>query len=207
MMDASDDRLKRAMGGDREALTGLLEQYASGVRQRIANGIPKHLRSVLSEDDVMQQTYTDAFCDIGRFSPQGDDAFARWLATLAGRNLLDAVRMLEAEKRGGKRQQVVGPVSDESLVALYEVLAVTTSTPSRYAARGEAKSAMANAIRQLPDIHRRVIEMYDLEGRSVEEVATALERSPGAVFMLRARAHRRLAEFMGPSSNFLSGAS
>jgi DNA-directed RNA polymerase specialized sigma24 family protein len=47
--------------------------------------------------------------------------------------------------------------------------------------------------------------MWDLEGHSVEEVAASLGRSPGAVYMLRARAHRQLAEIMGAPSRFLSG--
>jgi DNA-directed RNA polymerase specialized sigma24 family protein len=46
--------------------------------------------------------------------------------------------------------------------------------------------------------------MYDLEGRPVQEVAQALGRSPGAVYMLRARAHRRLSEIMGTASRYVT---
>jgi DNA-directed RNA polymerase specialized sigma24 family protein len=47
--------------------------------------------------------------------------------------------------------------------------------------------------------------MYDLEGRSVQEVSASLHRTPGAVYMLRARAHRELAELLGMPSQFFSG--
>ena len=37
------------------------------------------------------------------------------------------------------------------------------------------------------------------------EVASALNRSPGAILMLRARAHNRLRQILGTASDFLSG--
>jgi DNA-directed RNA polymerase specialized sigma24 family protein len=39
--------------------------------------------------------------------------------------------------------------------------------------------------------------MFDLEGRPVQQIASALQRSEGAVYMLRARAHDRLREILG----------
>ncbi len=153
----------------------------------------------------MQQTCADAFLDISRFIPQGEGSFARWLATLADRNLLDALRMLEADKRGGARRRIEPVAGDDSLVALYELVTATTTSPSRLAARNEAKAAIEKAVQQLPETYRHAVVMYDLQDRPIQEVAEALKRSPGAVFMLRARAHRRLAELMGTASDFLSG--
>ena len=42
--------------------------------------------------------------------------------------------------------------------------------------------------------------MYDLMGKPVAEVAAALGRSEGAVYLLRVRAHRRLADILGAKS-------
>ncbi len=56
----------------------------------------------------------------------------------------------------------------------------------------------------LPSSYRQVIEIYDLEGRSIEEAASALKRSSGATYMLRARAHRLLCEIKGTESKYLS---
>ncbi len=78
------------------------------------------------------------------------------------------------------------------------------TTPSRHAARGEAHTALERAIAQLPEAYERVVRMYDLECRPAEEVAEALQRSVGAVFMLRARAHERLHEVMGDTSKYFT---
>ena len=130
-------------------------------------------------------------------------AFESWLATIAKHNLLNAIQMLEAEKRGGKRRRIEAD-RDDSYVALYELLGCTTTTPSRAAARREAHDALRGAIEKLPDDHRQVVQMYDLEGRPVQEVAAAMNRSPGAVFMIRARAHRTLGRLMGTASKYLT---
>ncbi len=205
-MPASDqEMLKKAIAGDEDALTRLLEQHGPVVHRGLVGRISDRWRSVLSEDDVMQQTYADAFVDIGRFAPRDEGSFAGWLSTMANRNLLDAIRMLKADKRGGDRQRIEPQMMDDSFMSLYEMLGGSYTTPSQDAARKEARSAIGRAVQHLPDNYRRVVQMYDLEGRPLEEVAKALDRSCGAVSMLRIRAHRRLAELMGTMSKFLSG--
>lgn len=206
-MGASDEQLlRRAIAGDRDALADLLEQAAPTARQALRGAIPRRWQSLLSVDDVMQQTYTDAFLAIGTFMPRGDGAFAGWLATLAKRNLLDAIRSLEAQKRGGDARQCKPGGSQESLLALYDWLTGTGSTPSRHAAQGEALAALDRSIQLLPKAYRDVIRLYDLEGRPIEEVSQALERSPGATYMLRSRAHDQLREIMGSSGKYFSAA-
>ena len=89
--------------------------------------------------------------------------------------------------------------------ALYEILTGTQTTPSGAAARAEGAARLKRAIGQLPEPYRRVVELFDLEERPMDEVAAALGRSPGAGYMLRARAHRHLADLLGTASGFLGG--
>lgn len=195
----------RAAEGDSEALTELLELYTPELSRRLQFEIPPRWQAVLTPEDVVQETYIDAFLDIGRFFPRGAGSFFAWLTTLARRNLIDAVRMLDAEKRGRSWQRLLpARRSGESYQTLAELLERSRSTPSRYAARKEAQRCLEQAIAQLPEHYRRVIELYDLEGQSMEAVAEQLGRSPGAVFMLRSRAHRFLRGAMGTASLYLS---
>lgn len=204
MATSDEDLIGKAIKGDKQALGDLLEQHGPVVRGGLMRSIPRRWQAVLGADDIMQQAYTDAFMAIGRFEPRGPGAFGAWLNTLAKRNLIDAIRGLEADKRGGDRQQV-GPIgNDESYVALYEQVGGTITSPSRNAARKEARSLLEQAIDVLPEDYQTLIRMYDLEGKSVQDVADALNRSPGAVFMLRTRAHRKLSEIMGTPSKYLT---
>lgn len=204
-MSASEaDLVKQAIAGDMRALTILLERAGPEVRRKLAPIIPSRWRCVLSPEDLMQETYIDAFLDIHQFQLRGENSFSSWLMTIAKRNLLDALRMLEADKRGrGSRQVGSGPQA-ENFDSLQEQLAWTRTTPSRHAARSESRSLLERAIEQLPSIYRTVVAMYDLEGKAVKEIAAALHRSPGAVFMLRNRAHRLLSANLGTASLYLS---
>lgn len=207
MDQANDDLLDQAVRGDRDALVELLKRHGPAARHGLAGRIAKRWQSVLSEDDVMQQTYADAIAKISQFTSNHESAFTKWLATIARHNLNDAVKGFEAEKRGGNRRRVERVRSDESYADLIETLSSGGTTPSGRVARGEAKTALERAIGCLPEAYARVVVMYDLEGRPAQEVADALGRSPGAVFMLRARALGKLHEIMGHTSRFFSDAS
>lgn len=198
------DVVVRAVGGDRAALTELFQRHGPRVWSALAGEIPHRWQSLLGRDDVLQQTYTDAFLCIGQLEARSEAGFGAWLVKLARRNLLDALRMLDAEKRGGGRQRVDVGAMGESCVILYEMLGGSSTTASREAALNEAQTELEKAVAALPELYQRVVRMYDLECRGIDEVAAALHRSPGAVFMLRARAHRRLAEAMGTVSRYLS---
>lgn len=196
--------LVRAVEGDQKALAHLLDAYTPLLRKALAGQISPRWQSLLTAEDVIQETYIDAFLDIGR-SPLGDDgSLPKWLLKIAKRNLLDALRMLRAEKRGGNRRRNPIGGRDESYMALCEVLERSSVGPSRVMAKKEARAALERALQLLPEQYRRVVLMYDLEGRTSREVGAVLGRSPGAVFMLRARAHRRLADLLGSESRFLS---
>ncbi len=204
-MGSSDaNLLEQANRGDEHALTALLSQHGPAVRRVVARNIPKRWRSMLTADDVMQQTYIDAFLDLHRFKPDSGGSFPAWLTSLAKCNLADALKMLDAHKRGKGHCRVESSDHHDSMMALYELLAATQSTPSRHAARAEARAALARAIEQLPEDYGLTVRMYDLEGRPIDEIAAALKRSTGAVYMMRARAHRRLGVMLGSASGYLS---
>ncbi|CAG0959799.1 ECF RNA polymerase sigma factor SigE [Phycisphaerales bacterium] len=195
-----------AVGGDMPALMSLLEACAPKVRARIDSRINPHLRSSLDVDDVMQVTYVEAVMRIGRFKTGGASGFHAWLTRLAENNLIDAVRSLEAARRPdpSRRVSAAPRTGHESMVALVDMLSGTMTTPSRHAARGEAAAHLDAALKSLPPDYEKVVRMYDLEGKPIDEVAKTIGRSEGAVFMLRSRAHDRLREAMGPSGNFFS---
>ncbi len=204
MTASESDLVAKAIRGDSEALTELLEQEGPTVRQRMEAKIGVTWRSAFDADDVMQVSYMEAFLQIARFQSAGPGSFRAWLAQIAENNMKDAIKSLERAKRPDPRKRVHGPPGEESFVALVELLGVTNSTPSQHAARSEFKGAIDTALAKMPPDYSRVIVLYDLEERSAQEVAAVMGRSAGAIFMLRARAHDKLREVLGSSSQFFS---
>lgn len=192
------------MGGDREALVTLLEGVAPMVRARVEPKIGAHLRPVIEIDDIMQVTYLEVVSRLKSFKGGGASGFLAWVTRIAENNLIDAGRAAAAAKRPDPRKRVREPSGEESMVAMVEQLGMTVTTPSRAAARGEAVDALERTLDRLPDDYATVIRMYDLGGHSIEEVAEALGRSEGAVYMLRARAHERLRDLLGTESRYFT---
>jgi len=187
--------LDLAVAGDEPALCRLLELAAPAVRARLRHSVPPRWQALVTLDDALQESYTEAFLHIRRLRPESDAAFVGWLTRLTRNNLIDAVRALEAEKRGGGRARLTASVED-SACELFERLAARDSSPSRVLARAEAALALRRAVETLPEHYRDVVTRYDLEGEPIDRVSAALGRSPGAVYMMRARAHRLLAEIL-----------
>lgn len=202
--NAQDHLLERAQDGDLDSLVQLLEAVGPTVRAIIEPKIGRKHRSVLSIDDVMQVTYMESISRIQTFTGGGARGFQAWLIRIAENNLIDAVRGLEAAKRPNPSKRMDHRNHDDSMIAMVEAIGVTVSTPSLAAARGEVVGCIHTAVARLPTDYARVITMYDLQGRSIEEVVQELGRSKGAVYMLRARAHEHLKEILGSESKYFT---
>jgi RNA polymerase sigma factor (sigma-70 family) len=192
-----ENLLERAVHGDEEALAALLKRHGPAARWAIVGRIPKRWRALIAEDDLLQQTYADAVSRIGQFDSANESGFAAWLAAIARNNVNDAVKLLGAEKRGGKAFRMELPTGDGSLKG-------TGTTPSSAAGRGERARLLRGAIEQLPEIYACAVELYWLQEKPIEEVAEAIGRSRGAAYMVLARARERLHETLGPTSDFFS---
>lgn len=196
--------LLRAAQGDPEATTRLAEDVAPILRAALQREMPQRWQALLTVDDVIQQAWADAVIGLRRFEPRGPGAFAAWMLTLARNNLRNAIRMLEADKRGGARRGVPAVDRDTSYLGLLEAVAGDGGTPSREVALDEVRQALDRAIEGLPETYRTVVRGYDLDGRSAQEIAEELGRTSGAVHMLRSRALHALAELLGSPSGLLT---
>ncbi len=205
MPDTDESLLQRAVEGDVAALRTLLERFGGRVRQRITGRIEKRWQALLDEDDVMQVAYLEAFLHIEQLTARDTPSFLSWLTRIAENALRDAVRGLSRQKRPDSARRIVSAPNEDSYIGLLECLGVTTTTPSRQAARRDAAGTLVAAIGRLPEDYQTAVRLYDLEGRPVADVATHMGRSVGAVHMLRARAHDRLRHELGSSSNFFTG--
>ncbi len=195
MAEAETDLLSRARKGDDEALTALLQAHGPAVRRRVGADIDPRWRRHINLDDLMQVSYMEAFLSIRHFPPNKDGAFRAWLLRIARNNLCDAIRELRQAKSPDAQKRIELP-GDESYVGLMETLTRSSATPSRSAIRHEEVAIIKAAIARLPETYRRVVEQFDIEFRPAAEIARALGRCVGTVYMIRARAHDRLRDIL-----------
>jgi len=193
-----------AIDGDEAALSALLQRHDSELHGRITSKIGRLYRGLLDADDVLQVTYLEVFLRIGQFTPARSGGFLAWLTQIAENNLRDAIRMLNREKRPQPVKRLTAAMGGDSYSTLMGNLVGSGTTPSRGAAACEIQSIVKEALADLPPDYAKVVRLYDLEFRPIEEVAEAMGRSRGAVHMLRSRGHDRLRELFGEAGKFFS---
>ncbi len=197
--------LESARRGDDEALTHLLQRVTPQLHRRVDARIGAKYRSLIGPEDVLQVSFIEAVLHLDRFDDGDDeDAFIAWLLRIAENNLRDAIRGLEAAKRPSPGGRVRRRAANDSYDTLIVALGATRTTPSRVAGKDEAIEYLDRAISSLPPDYAEAVRAVDLEQRPVTEVAEAMGRSPGAVYMLRSRALDALRNTLGSASRLFS---
>lgn len=199
--------IEAARGGNEAALERLLMLHHSRLCGEMAARLPVRLQALISVDDVVQEAYVVVFQEIAAFRPQGPGSFYAWVATIAGRKLLDALKAQRTLKRGGDARRLDGELSaSSSAVEWLEVLATYERTPSRSMAGREAISAIQTAIGELSPDYREALRLRYVEGLPVAEAAERMQRTPGALCLLCHRGLRQLEALLGTRSRFFGPA-
>jgi len=189
--------LERARAGDAAALGPLLELYRNYLRLLARTQMGDVVKGRLDASDLVQEALFEAFRDFAQFAGSSERELLVWLRRILVRNLIDQAKHARAQVRDIQRQQSLEALLGASSDALGEALAGSGSTPSAQAARREQVVLLADALERLPEDHREVILLRNMQHLPFEEVAQRMGRTSGAVRMLWARALEKLGEEMG----------
>jgi RNA polymerase sigma-70 factor (ECF subfamily) len=189
-------RLADARRGSEQALGQVLE----GCRQYlllVANEqLDPDLQEKLGPSDVVQETFLEAQRDFGRFHGQSEQDLLAWLRRILLNNLADARRRYRrAGKRDVAREIPLGDAPDEEL--RHQLARETDSPRTRLAAREEA-ATLWQALEQLPEAKRQVIEWRNYELLSFAEIGRRLGKSEEAARKAWTRAIEVLQRILEP---------
>jgi RNA polymerase sigma-70 factor, ECF subfamily len=200
-----DVLIEQAVAGQPLALERLLLLSHGEIADRIERRLPVSMRGTVSAEDILQETFFEAFQRIGAFKPQGNGSFQRWLTKMADNRLLDAIRAHRAMKRGGGKSPVdITPAGSDSIVSMLELMAVHERTPSRSIAGHEAAAAIHVALAGLKDDYREALRMRYVLGLPVAAVAEKMGRTERSIHKLCERGLEHLQAAMGRSVEFLT---
>jgi RNA polymerase sigma-70 factor (ECF subfamily) len=204
--DEAPDLVALAAAGDRVALERLLLAHYTPLVRLLAPRLPTSLQSVVSIEDILQDTFSQAFRDVRKLGHCSERSFGAWLKTVAENRLQDAIKSLKRRKRGGDRRQIhfADDRQGSSVVGLLDFVSDGGDSPSRAIVRREARKAVQVAVASLPDDYREAMRLRYLEGKSLDEAAGAMNRSPAAVHGLIDRAKKALRASLGRLSLYLS---
>ena len=170
MTDA--DLIARWQGGDEGGATGLVTRHGRALARFLAaSGAPPS-----DVDDLVQETFLRAFRSVAGF--RGQCQFRTWLLTIGGNVLKDWGRRAARAK--------VVPLDDD--------LPAGGGTPHDDAVAAEAEGRLLAALRELPRLQREVFLLRAQQGLEYDEIASALDTTPGAARVHYHHAVKRLKE-------------
>ena len=191
MLNEDNDQalIERIHRGDKSACAECVERHAPGV-YRLALRITGNETEA---EDVVQETFLSAFKAIDSF--EGRSSLATWLYRIAHNAALMRLRRVQPNQVSVDDEEIFGEGLD---VDVPRQMHDWCCLPERDFESSETRTALENAIRELPEKLRAVFVMRELEGLSTEETAEALDVSIDVVKVRLHRARLQLRERLSP---------
>jgi RNA polymerase sigma-70 factor (ECF subfamily) len=189
------DLVQRVQAGDAAAFRALFDKYHRRAFA-VAMGVVKNEDDAL---DAVQEAFVKVHKNIHKF--QGSSSFYTWLYRIVMNVSIDHVRRTSRRKNLDFDERAL---HEESEVAGDGALvpSVTNANPGKAALRRELGSAIQAALQELPEHHRAVIILREIEGMSYEEMAETLDVPKGTVMSRLFHARKKMQASLGP---YLSG--
>jgi RNA polymerase sigma-70 factor, ECF subfamily len=185
-VDLDDQALiERTRRGDVSAFEPLVERY----RERVWRLAYNYLRDREDAWDATQEAFVRAWQALPSF--RGQSAFYTWLFRIAVNVATDRARQRAAQRRAFGAERV--PEEEWERVMVEQ-----GSSPEDMAARGEQRARLRQALDMLPEYHRTIIILSDLQGLSYREIAEVLDIPMGTVMSRLHNARKRLRRVLGP---------
>ena len=187
-MDATETAavLARARQGDSEAFRALVERHSRSVF-RLAFRMTGNEQDA---EDVVQEAFLRAYKQLGRFESRAN--FGTWLYRIVANCSVDLMRAKQARHDMSR---------GESLDDAVELPAQETPGPERLAQSAEIQRRVRDALGALSPLERAAFTLRHHEGRSIEEISTALGLGTSAAKHSVFRAVKKLRAALAPLQN------
>jgi RNA polymerase sigma-70 factor (ECF subfamily) len=181
-MQRDADLLALLRAGDRDAvLQGLMERY----RQKVLHLAVSLVRDQALAEDLAQTAFVKIWQALPRYD--GRAALSTWLYTIARNTCLTAL----------VRERRMVPLEDIGDEEAPDEPGFDAATGSGSSSQAAAEYDVERLLERLPEPYRRVVVLFYLEDRSVDEVGELLGMPSGTVKALLHRGRKRLAALAG----------
>jgi RNA polymerase sigma-70 factor, ECF subfamily len=165
-----------------EGQTALFEVLMRRHNERIYRAARAVLRDEAEAEDVMQQAYVNAYAHLRQFDRRAK--FSTWLTRIAVNEAISRVRRRGRYEALDEQQE---PEIEDTSMAMHHEF-----DPERQAFAKELGALVEAAVDTLPDGHREVFMLRDVEGLSTAETGECLGISEDVVKTRLSRARAAL---------------
>jgi RNA polymerase sigma-70 factor, ECF subfamily len=185
--------IEQARQGSREALGLLLDKCRNYLLVVAHGALDPQLQSKAGSSDLVQETYLQAQRNFARFTGTNEAELLAWLRGILLNNAADfSRRFQETAKRQVDRERALNDPQSPPADAT-----ASFPSPSEAFLAREQDVSLEKALLQLPEDHRRVIELRNFEGLPFEEIGRRMDRSADTARKLWGRALKKLQALMG----------
>lgn len=163
-----DEYISKAKKGDQKAYKQLMEKYQKPLYFHVIKMVKNHEQV----EDLVQEAFMKAFKNLESYNTEY--AFSTWLYRITTNHTIDFLR-----KKKLNTTSIHKPIKTKSGEIAIEISG--QSQTDRDIIKKERKVIIHNAIRDLPEKYRLVIEMRHLEELSYQEISDNLDLPLGTV--------------------------
>lgn len=192
---ATDDLtlVKRVRDGDQRAFKLLVERYQRKV-YAVALGMLKDKEEAM---DVSQEAFVKVYKYLDHF--KGDSSFYTWLYRITVNICIDVMRRKGSS--GGQTEEFDESIATDLGEARIGALGSRLGTnPQKSALRRELAEKIQEALASVPEKHRAILLLREVEGMSYEDLSRTLDIPKGTVmsrlFHARAKVQKILSEYL-----------
>jgi len=150
--------------------------------------------------DVAQEAFVKVYKYLDNF--KGDSSFYTWLYRIVANLCVDRMRRKSAQSSDAV--EFDEKLNQEEMATAGILSTRLGSNPQKAALRGELAQKMEEALAKIPEKHREILLMRELEGMSYEDLSRVLKIPKGTVmsrlFHARAKMQQLLTEYLGPNA-------
>ena len=183
-MNRREDRqlIARLRARDETAVHELAERYGSRIFQLAL----RHMKNREDAEEVTQDVLTKVYRKVGAF--RGDAALSSWIYRITFNTAMSRLRntrLARAAEQERDRAMAAEAALDQPRTP--RQTADWSQQPDELMLRTQLRHAVAEAIRELPEIYRAPVMLRDIEGLSTEEASSRLKLKDQT---LKSRLHR-----------------
>jgi len=157
-MDATDaDLIKAVLAGDTASFEPIVVKY----QPRIFATARKYARLESEIEDIVQEVFLKAFNKLNTF--RGESPFEHWLMKLTVRTCYDFLRSHQRN-----REQTLADITEEESAWLEKI---PNANPTDEHEINAARALLQKLLDQLPPQSRLVIQLLEIEEKSLKEIA------------------------------------
>lgn len=203
--DPVDAITQRLIDGDENALGEAFDNYNQRFRQIIFFRLDRRLAVRIDEDDIIQETYCDAFKRIESYTSDPKVSLFVWLRSILQQTMIDLHRKhLGAAMRSVAREISVNEkfnAQATSMSLAFQLIGNETS-PSQAAMRDEMAEQVRSTIDSMEPIDREILALRHYEELTNSEIAEVLEITQATASVRYVRAVERLKKYLDSGNDF-----